>query len=1199
MRSDLIKQPYPGLRPFERSESSIFFGRDKQIDDLLMRLKEHHFLAVIGLSGSGKSSLIKAGLLPALAKGYMGESGADWCIAEMRPSDQPIERLARALLKNHHFLESWHKEEFLAAELRRGSRSINQIFKETNLPAKENLLLVIDQFEEIFRFNEFDEELAAAFVALILEASLHKKIFVVITMRSDFLGNAAEFQNLPESINKGLYLTPRLTRSQLDEAIRKPAMIFNGEIEDSLINHLINEVGNDPDQLPLLQHALMRLWGSNESKLLLLKDYKKLNGLKGALNDHAEQAWNELDSYRKEYITELIFKALTESSFDGKGIRKPVKVKQLQELTSTSLEQITKIIDVFRKEERNFLMPPPHEELKRNTIIDISHESLIRQWERLQKWVENENIKKNNYLRLLDSAHRYNSGTGELLYGTDLAVTHEWYTKDIPNEAWAKRYSSRASDFKVSINYYEASDRAEKKRERDRLFKAELEKIKKKRKVTLIIILTVAILAIIGILFNYFLSEHNSAVMQAENNVYEVAITSKPNDPEKYIDFARFMQYARKDFNKAESLYKKAINVDPNNADTIMSYAFFMENVRKNYIEAEILYKEAVQKAPDDVKLLSTYAVFLAERMKNFDKPEALFNEAIRIDSGNANIYGTYAAFLKSYRGDFIKAKAVYEMALALDENATCLGCYALFLDSDLKDYDEAELYYNKAIKAHPDQAENYSNFARFKSNIRKDNISAENLHKKAIQTEPGSAEYKSRYAVFIYESLKDTTRAKYILEEALKAEPNNAEVLTTYAGFQISFHNNNLAKKFFEKSMKVDPNDATTLLNYANFLARSLKDNDKAEELYENALKQYPKNPHILGHFATFLKEERQNNHRAEFLYEAAIKIDPKATCLGCFALFMETIRENYPRAEELYEQAIKADPENIFDLVNYAAFMSEIKKDSIKSELLFKEAFKLDPKNERAQKFYTMFKGGGKKKYNKLNFSEQLSLLKETKKIQAINLGQYAFYIEKVEKNYKRAEPLYREAIDLDNDNLDNLYNYAVFLNESLKNTFTAESIFKSILIKSPNHRPTLIKYSKFVKENWNNLDKNKSLILKILENDPHDIRFLIDLAETQFQLGNIKEGSKVVDQILLLEEKSKTSMDPKLKIKLFLLKFSYLPLKYPNAAKKIEGLLGAGIRNKNLEIERNLHNAKLKNHPSIILLEQLYKKSIGYNY
>ena len=159
---------------------------------------------------------------------------------------------------------------FLAAALRRGARSLHEVLEPAPLPKGTRLLIVVDQFEEIFRYRTQAEDQAAAFVALLLESCRHEDIYIVITMRSDFLGKAAEFQGLPEAINEGLYLTPRLTREQLTDAIGKPARLFGGAVQEELANHLCNEAGNNPDQLPLLQHALMRLWEQDQDKTLTL-----------------------------------------------------------------------------------------------------------------------------------------------------------------------------------------------------------------------------------------------------------------------------------------------------------------------------------------------------------------------------------------------------------------------------------------------------------------------------------------------------------------------------------------------------------------------------------------------------------------------------------------------------------------------------------------------------------------------------------------------------------------------------------------------------------------------------------------------------------------------------------------------------------------------------------------------------------------
>lgn len=473
-------KPYPGLRPFERHESRIFFGREEQVDELLLRLKTHHFLAVLGASGSGKSSLVKAGLLPGLAKGYMGEAGSRWSIAEMRPGDQPFVRLAEGLLEDKAFRQAWGNDQaaFLAAELRRGARSLHEVLNQAPLPDGAKLLILIDQFEELFRFREQQENQAAAFVALLLEACQHADIYIVITMRSDFLGAAAEFHGLPEAINNGLYLTPRLTREQLHDAICLPAQLFGGSVDDTLANALQNEAGNDPDQLPLLQHALMRLWDNDEDKHLTLAEYRDLNGLRGALNDHAEQAWTELNDVQQS-VAETLFRALTErSSREGQAIRRPVKVQEVLEVAQTDLVTLQQVVEVFRQPGRNFLTPPPPVPLQPDTVLDISHESLIRQWQRLQDWVTEEGKKAAMYLRLLDAVQRRRNNEADLWQGTDLALALQWRNEQKPNASWAKRYGG---EFALIEEFLTASDGQEKQRqaEKEALRQTEVKRLQK------------------------------------------------------------------------------------------------------------------------------------------------------------------------------------------------------------------------------------------------------------------------------------------------------------------------------------------------------------------------------------------------------------------------------------------------------------------------------------------------------------------------------------------------------------------------------------------------------------------------------------------------------------------------------------------------------------------------------------------------
>lgn len=294
--SDESQNPYPGLRPFKLEESYLFFGREGQSEDLLRRLERSHFVAVVGTSGSGKSSLVRAGLLPLLSSGFMPNMGANWRIAVFRPGNNPIHNLARSLVlpeESESLPENKAKDEMNVgiAEtiLRRSAVGLLDYAGGSDFAADENLLVVVDQFEELFRFKkdsglEKSEDEAAAFVKLFLEATRDKtaRVYVIITMRSDFLGDCSQFRDLPEAINDGQYLIPRLTRDQLRQVIESPAKIFGAQMSPVLVTNLLNDIGDDQDQLPVLQHSLMRTWDkwaerTNQNSDITYNDYESRN----------------------------------------------------------------------------------------------------------------------------------------------------------------------------------------------------------------------------------------------------------------------------------------------------------------------------------------------------------------------------------------------------------------------------------------------------------------------------------------------------------------------------------------------------------------------------------------------------------------------------------------------------------------------------------------------------------------------------------------------------------------------------------------------------------------------------------------------------------------------------------------------------------------------------------------------------------
>ncbi|HTT41367.1 MAG TPA: AAA family ATPase [Burkholderiales bacterium] len=468
--------PYPGLRPFSASESDIFFGREEQVDKLLEKLEQNRFLALVGASGCGKSSLVRAGLIAALEAGFMGEAGHRWRIADLRPGNEPLLRLAEALLDPRALgaeLASTTSPAAAHAQLRRGPLGLVELVREARLPEGTNLLVLVDQFEEIFRFRRLgNPNTADAFVALLLETARCRRepVFVVLTMRSDFLGDCAVFRGLPEAISESEFLTPRLTREQIGKVIAAPARMFGGEADATLVNRLVNDVGPDPDQLPVLQHALMRMWSraehraavTQEPPLMTIDDYAAIGGLRAALSNHGDELLNDLPAERRR-LAQTMFSCLTERGEGRRDTRRPATVREIAEVAHTDPSEAAAVADLFRAPGVSFLTPPQPVPLTPDSVLDISHESLIRVWASLAAWVEEEAERASVYVRLKQAAELWKQGAADLWSGRQVNNAKAWAAAVQPTTAWALRYGSR-EDFDAAMSFLAASKRQDRAR---------------------------------------------------------------------------------------------------------------------------------------------------------------------------------------------------------------------------------------------------------------------------------------------------------------------------------------------------------------------------------------------------------------------------------------------------------------------------------------------------------------------------------------------------------------------------------------------------------------------------------------------------------------------------------------------------------------------------------------------------------------
>jgi tetratricopeptide (TPR) repeat protein len=478
------EHPFPGLRPFAYQDHEYFFGREDQTFALYRLIDRYRFIAVVGSSGSGKSSLVRAGLLPLLDTETRDAGGRSWLWREMRPGDAPLQRLTNLLADlsvDDDPKVAAGRRDRIAAQLHRSSFGISEALAESRGIADKSVVLVIDQFEELFRYAAVssgkdgpsgDEirarDEATQFVQLLLEASRgpSNRTNVILTMRSDFIGDCARFHGLPDAVSAAQFLVPALTRDQLDDVIRKPVEQAGATIDPELVERLLNDCSTEMDQLPVLQHCLSRLWEQagktpaepsdaapvgpetgirpGPARRLSLNHYREIGEFADALSLHADEILKDLPGPVLQLAVEQVFSALSELDKEGRAIRRSLKFSRLVAETGVDEAAVRRVLDRFRADDCCFLTPSPFEaqEINGATRIDVGHEALLRRWDKVSGrgadlgWLRAEQQAGERYRGLLAMAE----GDDAVLPSHLIDERWAWWKARPRTEDWAERY---------------------------------------------------------------------------------------------------------------------------------------------------------------------------------------------------------------------------------------------------------------------------------------------------------------------------------------------------------------------------------------------------------------------------------------------------------------------------------------------------------------------------------------------------------------------------------------------------------------------------------------------------------------------------------------------------------------------------------------------------------------------------------------
>ncbi|HSZ30643.1 MAG TPA: hypothetical protein VK784_12925, partial [Pseudonocardiaceae bacterium] len=404
-----------GLTTFQPEDADRFFGREELVDEVVNFLTERRFMSVFGPSGSGKSSLLRAGVIPAVSQ-RSADNGHLWPTVLFTPGERPLDECATHLARLLGIPAG-----SVLADLTDDPRYLHLAIRQSlvDQPDEVDLLLVVDQFEEVFTLCQ-DTGQRSQFIAALLAAAfaLTSRVRVVLGIRADFYSRCAEHPDLVEALRDGQILVWPMQAEQLRAAITRPAVRASLMVETALVSTIVSEMVGRPGALPLMSHALVETWRRRRGCTLTLADYEATGGVEGALTQTAERAYTSLNAEERHAAREVFLRltALGEGTEDTRRRILTTELDHQDPVTTVVLETLA----------RARLLT-----LGENTI-EIAHETLIRSWPRLRGWLTDNRDDLRIHRQLTEATQTWEGlsrDPGALYRGLQLATAREWCTR--------------------------------------------------------------------------------------------------------------------------------------------------------------------------------------------------------------------------------------------------------------------------------------------------------------------------------------------------------------------------------------------------------------------------------------------------------------------------------------------------------------------------------------------------------------------------------------------------------------------------------------------------------------------------------------------------------------------------------------------------------------------------------------------------